>query len=84
MIDGKPVRKFLFGRWSAIIQAYALVEVEGFNKDHALKRLCEWKLGTERREWEFLDELDFEHFVGKLGESLPMNPFAQPGNGKQH
>lgn len=72
--DGKPVRKLLFGRWMHTAQSWFLVEVECTSKDHAIQRLIQAYGYTTGNEWEFIDELDLEHFVGLLGESLPLNP----------
>jgi len=72
-IDGKEVRRFLWGRWMVLVQSYQLIEVEAFSKDHSLKRLCDSYPHVERREWDFMDELEPQHFVGKLGITLPLN-----------
>lgn len=74
MIDGKPVRVFLFGRKSHIDGRPVLYQVEGFDKDHALRRLCEVEHWIEKREWDFIDELDPEHDVGAMGRKLPLLP----------
>lgn len=76
MIDGKAVRKFLFSRWIVLTQSYFLIDVEAFDKDHAIKRLRDAFPHIEKREWDYLDELDPEHFVGKMGKSLPLYPRA--------
>lgn len=76
IVDGKRVRKFLFGYWVHVAQSWKLVEVEAFNKDHALERLEKAYAWVTRTDWEYIDELDFSHFVGRLGDSLPFNPYG--------
>lgn len=49
-----------------------LCAVEAFDKDHAVRRLVEKYPYTIPREWEYLDDLDPEHFCGALGDDLPM------------
>ncbi len=73
-IDGKPVRKWLFVRASPIDRRPVLVSVEAFTLDHAVKRLEEKFHWVARREWNMVEELDAEHFVGALGEDLPLVP----------
>lgn len=105
MLDGKPVRKFLFHRFTSIAHNGAIpvdrkqrakmfdehdmskqkfivnVQVEGFDKDHALKRLAELYPMVARKEWEFNMELDAEHDIGLLGASHPLNPaFVHPSH----
>lgn len=73
-IDGKAVRKFVFGRYSQLAKRAFVVEVHAFNKDHAIARLEEQYGYIERGDWEFIDEIDPEAIIGKLGETLPLNP----------
>lgn len=75
MIDGKQVRSFLFAhllrRNVAGRRETMNVQVEAFDKDHAVARLrARWPM---IREWEFIDELDAEHDIGRVGERLPLN-----------
>lgn len=77
MIDGKPVRKFLFAHVIVSLNGVRhpeLVQVEAFNVDHAISRLVENIPHVPKREWELLEELDVEHEVGSLGRTLPMFP----------
>jgi hypothetical protein len=71
-IDGKPVRKYLFGRKSFLDGRTVLCAVEAFDKDHALARLSEAWPFILKMEWDFLDELDPEHFMGAMGTDLPL------------
>lgn len=65
--------KYLFARKSRLHGGHmVLCAVEAFDKDHAVRRLVEKYPYTEKREWEFLDMLDPEHFCGALGEDLPL------------
>jgi len=72
-IDDKNVRKFLFGRKSPIDSRPIFVSVEAFDKDHAIKRLREKFAWVEVLEWDYIDELDPDHFIGGLGEDLPLH-----------
>jgi hypothetical protein len=83
-LDGKEVRKFLFARFTRVKVSGCIptddgrkfivtVQVEAFDKDHALKRLAEIYPIVSRKEWEYLDELDPEHDVGLMGASHPLN-----------
>jgi len=47
--------------------------VEAFGKDHAVTRLINKYPYTNRRDWEFIEELDPEHFIGRLGTHLPLH-----------
>lgn len=73
-IDGKIVRSFLFARKSPLSGHPVIWQVEGFNKDHALTRLCEVEHWISRSDWHFIEELDAEHDVGRMGRQLPMLP----------
>lgn len=86
MIDGKPVRKFLFSRLSRIMypgciptddgrKFIVMAQVEAFNVDHALDRLQNEIFPiVPRKDWELMEELDPEHDVGALGSSHPLLP----------
>lgn len=74
VIDGRVVRCFLFARKSPLGGHPVFWQVEGFDVDHALSRLCEQENWIARSEWELVEELDPEHDVGALGRKLPMLP----------
>lgn len=90
MIDGKPVRKFLFSRMSRVMYSgciptddgrkfIVMAQVEAFNVDHALDRLQNDLFPMiPRKDWELIEELDPEHDVGALGSSHPLMPLALP------
>lgn len=73
-------RKFLFARTSKIGHMIngrmeypaVFVSVEAINKDHAIQRLHAKYPYIKKSQWDYLDELDPEHFVGALGEDLPL------------
>ena len=67
----KHKQKFLFVRMSRISPHPVYVTAEGFGIDHALKRVVEFFPYTEANDWEMLEELDPEHYVGKIGTDLP-------------
>jgi hypothetical protein len=71
-IDGREVRIFLFARKSPLSGHPILWQVEGFDIDHALTRLCETEHWIARGEWHFIEELDSEHDVGVAGRKLPL------------
>lgn len=48
------------------------VSVEGYNRTHAVERLVARFPSSQFMDWDFIDELDPEHFVGRLGFDLPM------------
>lgn len=73
-IDGKRVRKFLFMRYINIVRQNHVVEVHAFTKDHAADRLETHFPHVNRHAWDFIQELEPEHFLGKLGETLPLLP----------
>lgn len=56
------------------------VQVEAFSKDHAIARLMAAFPQVERRDWEFLDELDASHDIGAMGQKLPLNPLVVAGS----
>lgn len=76
-VDGKLVRKFLFNRYVVSLGRNFPVMVEGYNKDHALNRLCDHYTYFDRQGWDFVDELDHTHTVGMLGESLPLRVMGE-------
>lgn len=77
MIDGKPVRCWLFARMSKLSPHPVLKSVEGFTLDHAFNRLQnEIAPGFARSDWQMLEELDPEHSLGALGTHHPLNPIV--------
>lgn len=105
LIDGKPVRKFMFARYSRIAVNGAIpvdrkerarvlnrderrfvvsVQVEAFDKDHAIARLVELYPMVAKADWEFIEELDPEHDIGMLGAKHPLNPIVVPASKKIH
>lgn len=79
-IDGKLVRNYLFAYLVTNIgdgsRVPAMVQVEAFDKDHAMTRLLLAYPRVPRKAWHFIEELDPEHDVGKLGARLPLHPNA--------
>lgn len=47
------------------------VSVEAISKDHAIERLKEKWPEIDSLDWDFIEELDPEHDLGMLGDSLP-------------
>jgi len=79
VIDGRLVRVFLFARKSPLSgNRPVLWQVEGFDKDDALRRLCEVEHWIDRKAWEFIEELDPEHDVGAMGRKLPIGANGAP------
>lgn len=79
MIDGKPVRKWLFAHLITSVDGTRnteLVQVEAFSIDHAISRLIEYYPMVPKNKWSVLEELDPEHEVGTLGRTLPLLPFG--------
>lgn len=75
-IDGKEVKRYVFARWSHLLNRPVVLEVEAFSKDHAVKRL-DFHVPGFHREWECVhEELRPGETIGKLGIKLPLNPFA--------
>lgn len=73
VIDGKPVRRFVFVRYSHLEKRSIPVEVWGFSKDHALARLKARYIGIKG--WEFVQELeDPAHTIGRMGDILKIDP----------
>ena len=77
------IKKWLFARELRItstathvghVKRQQLVAVEGFTLDHAIRRLMEKWPDSNGLDWEMLEELDPEHFVGMLGTDLPLFP----------
>jgi hypothetical protein len=64
------VKKFLFARQSYLDGRNVFVAVEAYDKDHAILRLAEKYPYVEKMKWDFLEELDPDHFLGHLGEDL--------------
>lgn len=51
------------------------VQVEAFDKDHAIERLTiELYQFVKKEDWEFIDELDWEHDLGAMGAKHPLFP----------
>lgn len=48
------------------------VAVEGYSIDHAVKRLTNKWPNSTPLEWDLLEELEPEHFVGAMGIDLPL------------
>lgn len=69
-MENPKVRKFLFMRYSFIENRNIPVCVEALNKDHAIARLLQEYLWTTNSDWDFVEELDPQHFLGKLGKTL--------------
>lgn len=63
------IRKFLFMRYSFILERNVPVCVEADNYDHAVTRLLA-KYSFPWRDWDFVQELEPEHDLGKMGETL--------------
>lgn len=64
------IRKFLFMRYSHLERRNVPVCVEALNVDHAMVRLqARWR-GISPRDWELVQELEPQHDLGKLGETI--------------
>lgn len=75
MVDGKPVKKFLFARWLHTVNAYTFCMVEAFTKDHAVQRLLQHHVGTDKLDWDFVDECPPESWIGRqMGSTLELLP----------
>lgn len=77
LIDGKPVFSYLFAHVVIMPDGRRIpntIQVEGFSKDHAWKRVVENWPNVPRSKIEFIDYLEPEHDVGYLGEKLPLFP----------
>jgi hypothetical protein len=68
----RTIRKYLFVRESYLDKRPCYVSVEAHDRDHAILRLREKYPFVEKMDWHYLDELDPEHFLGALGEDLPL------------
>lgn len=68
------IRKFLFMRYSHLEHRNVPVCVEALNYDHAIARLLSEKQGFKWTDWDFVEELEPSHFLGKLGETLEYKP----------
>lgn len=90
LIDGKPVRCWLFVRRGVSLvngrDFPELHQVEAFNLDHAWQRMRdEICPGFAHSSMEMLEELDPEHFVGKMGRYWSLNPLVVvPGSFMKH
>lgn len=76
MIDGKEVQRFLFTRYSAFTQQSVTVEVHAFNKDHAIGRLEQKYPYIPRADWDYIQRLEGPQFLGRLGETLRLDPYG--------
>lgn len=65
-------RKFLFTRWNVILQDQMIVSVEAYDKDHAVLTLRAEYPHVDAMEWDFVDEIEPEHFVGAMGRDIPL------------
>ena len=68
----RPVKKYLFARRSKFSDHPVLAAVEAFDKDHAILRLSLAFPFADGMDWDFLDELDPDHYVGAMGHDLPL------------
>ena len=73
------IKKYLFIRASQVLNRMAdgsmqrfpvTVAVEAISKDHAVERLVEKWPTIDKMDWDFLEELDPDHDLGMLGETL--------------
>jgi len=78
----KRAKYFIFARLTGISLRHGrnnvFVQVEAFDKDHAVNRLVEKFPHVERKEWDFLEEMDLAdtsgklHDIGSFGTKLPL------------
>jgi hypothetical protein len=78
----KRSRYFIFARQSAISslrgRSNVFVQVEAFDKDHAISRLRDEFPFVESKDWDLLDEIDTQdasgnlHDIGAFGTKLPL------------
>lgn len=64
------IRKFLFMRYSHLERRNVPVCVEAMNYDHAVTRLLAEEPGFKWSDWDYIEELAPEHFLGKLGRTI--------------
>ena len=65
-------RKFLFARWNAILNHTMVCSVEAYDKDHAMLALRVEYPHVDATAWDFVDEIEPEHFVGAMGRDIPL------------
>lgn len=64
------VKKFLFMRFNHLQRRNVPVCVEADNFDHAVSRLLAQWPGIPWRDWDYIEELESQHDLGRLGETL--------------
>ena len=64
------IRKFLFMRYSHLEKRNVPVCVEAKNFDHAVSRLLSKWPAIPWRDWDYVQELEPLHDLGRLGETL--------------
>ena len=64
------IRKFLFMRYSHIYRRNIPTCVEALNYDDAVWRLLAKYPSLLWRDWDYIQELEPQHDLGKLGETL--------------
>jgi hypothetical protein len=74
----KEIKKYLFMRRSRVadmsgVKRDILASVEAYDKDHAILRLKEYYPFVDSRDWNFVDELEPQHFLGILGDDIPIH-----------
>lgn len=74
----KHKHKYLFMRLSRTVDMSGqrreiLASVEAYDKDHALLRLQEYYPTVAPLDWDFIEELEPHHFVGIMGEDIPLH-----------
>jgi len=74
----KIIKKYLFMRLSRVVDMSGvrreiLASVQAYDKDHALLRLREYYPTVESMDWDFIEELESHHFVGIMGEDIPLH-----------
>lgn len=65
-------RKFMFSRYSHFLRRDIHVAVEAYDKDHALLALAVEYPGVTASEWDFVTELEPEHFLGVMGRDIQL------------
>jgi hypothetical protein len=49
-----------------------IVCVQALDVDHAMQRLLNYAPFTNFYDWDFIEQVDYDHFVGGLGTDLPL------------
>lgn len=71
------IKAFLWARKSHIDGLNVFVNVEAFSKDLSLARLVEKYPYIDKKEWDFLEELDPDsHSLGRIGTTLKLPRFT--------